>query len=210
MRTTGVYVSVIEINYYEILGVPHTATQEEIRSAYRKLSKEMHPDKGGDEEEFQTIQEAYEILMNPEKRATYDYFDGLDVEEVREIVIQIFKACLKDFSDDIEEGATALSASLQSEVDKEISGVTRSIMEHEAILKKIRKSPKKMDFLGDDIRKVIKNMEVQKDTLKHRKKVIQKAERFLLDEYSFVSNTERRASFLGGLITTGWFPGEGM
>ncbi len=42
-------------NYYEILGVDENATQEDIKKAYRKLAKENHPDKGGDEETFKKI-----------------------------------------------------------------------------------------------------------------------------------------------------------
>lgn len=67
-------------DYYEILGVPKTATPEDIRKAYRKLVKEWHPDayKGEDkksaEAKFKEIQEAYEVLSDQEKRATFDRF----------------------------------------------------------------------------------------------------------------------------------------
>ncbi len=59
-------------DYYEILGVARTATQEEIKKAYRKLASQHHPDKGGDTKKFQEIQTAYDILSNPDKRAQYD------------------------------------------------------------------------------------------------------------------------------------------
>lgn len=59
-------------NYYDILGVSKEATQEEIKKSYRKLSKEHHPDKGGDEEKFKEIAEAYSTLSDPKKRAEYD------------------------------------------------------------------------------------------------------------------------------------------
>lgn len=59
-------------NYYEILGVNETATQEEIKKAYRKKAVEHHPDKGGDEEKFKKISEAYDILGDEEKRKKYD------------------------------------------------------------------------------------------------------------------------------------------
>lgn len=65
-------------NLYEILGVPRTATQEEIRKAYLKLAHKYHPDKtGGDkaaEERLKEINAAYDILKNPEKRSKYDRF----------------------------------------------------------------------------------------------------------------------------------------
>lgn len=67
-------------NYYETLGVEKTATQEEIKKAYRKLSLQYHPDKtGGDkdaEEKFKEIAEAYEILSKPDKRQEYDSGGG--------------------------------------------------------------------------------------------------------------------------------------
>lgn len=59
-------------NYYEILGIDKGAEQKDIKKAYRKLSKQHHPDHGGDEEKFKEINEAYSTLSDPEKRADYD------------------------------------------------------------------------------------------------------------------------------------------
>jgi molecular chaperone DnaJ len=63
-------------NYYDILGVPKNASQEEIKRAYRKLAHQYHPDKGkgGNEEKFKEINEAYQVLSNPQKRQQYDTF----------------------------------------------------------------------------------------------------------------------------------------
>mmetsp|Transcript_87561 Transcript_87561/g.203658 ORF Transcript_87561/g.203658 Transcript_87561/m.203658 type:complete len:350 (+) Transcript_87561:105-1154(+) len=58
---------------YDVLGVPQDADQREIRSAYRKLAMIHHPDKGGDKEEFQRIQSAYETLGDEDSRKQYDY-----------------------------------------------------------------------------------------------------------------------------------------
>ncbi|MEO7725332.1 MAG: J domain-containing protein [Chthoniobacterales bacterium] len=65
-------------DYYETLGVSKTASADEIKSAFRKLARKHHPDvakakeKAAAEEKFKTINEAYEVLSDPEKRAKYD------------------------------------------------------------------------------------------------------------------------------------------
>ncbi len=61
-------------NYYDILGVSKDASQEEIKKAYRKKAHKHHPDKGGDEEKFKKINEAYQVLSDEEKRKRYDQF----------------------------------------------------------------------------------------------------------------------------------------
>ena len=66
-------------DYYEILGVAKTATQDEIKKAYRKLAVANHPDKHPDEKDkyekkFKEINEAYSVLSDPQKRANYDQF----------------------------------------------------------------------------------------------------------------------------------------
>ena len=58
--------------HYETLGVSESATQEEIKKAYRSLASKNHPDKGGDTAKFQSIQAAYAAIETPEKRAQYD------------------------------------------------------------------------------------------------------------------------------------------
>ena len=62
-------------DYYNILGVAKNASSEDIKKAYRKLAHKHHPDiKGGDEQKFKEINEAYQVLSDRAKRASYDRF----------------------------------------------------------------------------------------------------------------------------------------
>jgi curved DNA-binding protein len=59
-------------NYYQTLGINKSASDEDIKRAYRKMAMRHHPDRGGDQAEFQKIQEAYNVLSDPQKRQQYD------------------------------------------------------------------------------------------------------------------------------------------
>ena len=62
-------------DYYEILGVTKTASEEEIKKAFRSLAHKYHPDKkGGDEKKFKEVSEAYAVLSDKKKRAEYDTY----------------------------------------------------------------------------------------------------------------------------------------
>lgn len=61
-----------KINYYRILGLTHDFEPKEIKTSYRNLSKVHHPDRGGDDEIFKKIVDAYKVLSNPSIREKYD------------------------------------------------------------------------------------------------------------------------------------------
>jgi len=72
-------------DYYEILGVPRNASQEEIKKAYRKLVRKYHPDickKPECQERFKEINEAYQVLSDPEKRKIYDMYGHAGLEQM--------------------------------------------------------------------------------------------------------------------------------
>jgi len=90
-------------DYYEVLGVPKTATKDEIKKAYRRLAIQFHPDKNpGDkasEEKFKEATEAYEILGDDQKRQAYDQFGFAGVEGMGGTSPQDFSNVFHDFED---------------------------------------------------------------------------------------------------------------
>jgi len=60
--------------YYDLLGIQKSASPDEIKKVYRKLAMKHHPDKGGDENKFKEITEAFEVLSDEQKRSHYDQF----------------------------------------------------------------------------------------------------------------------------------------
>ena len=71
-------------DYYEVIGVPKTASEDEIKKAYRKLAKKYHPDLNPNNKEaeakFKEVNDAYEVLSDPEKKAKYDQFGHAGVD----------------------------------------------------------------------------------------------------------------------------------
>ena len=63
-------------DYYEMLGVSRSASQAEIKDAFRKKAMEHHPDRGGNAEKFKEINEAYQALGDAQTRAQYDQYAG--------------------------------------------------------------------------------------------------------------------------------------
>src|SRR3972149_711152 len=95
-------------DYYAALGVARTASQDEIKQAFRRLAREHHPDvKQGDpqaDERFKEINEAYQVLSDPERRAQYDRFG----------TVQPVGAALRyDLALTLEEAASGVEKSIE-------------------------------------------------------------------------------------------------
>src|SRR5665811_2195010 len=139
-------------DYYEVLGVSRTADEKEIKKSFRSLARKLHPDVNKSDPEaetkFKEAAEAYEVISNPESRATYDRygFDGLKrggFSDFSQFSFEdIFRSFFGDgmFGGDMFGGqrgpARGADASVEVEIDlaEAASGVTREV-EYEAIEK---------------------------------------------------------------------------
>jgi len=101
------------MKYYEALGVEKDANLAEIKKAYRRRSRECHPDKGGDVNDMILVNKAYETLSNPEKRSYYDATGGeKPLTQLEHAARQILVQC-------------ALQAAVASDSDVNIVAATR-------------------------------------------------------------------------------------
>jgi len=151
-----------KFNPYEILGVAKNATTENIKKIFKEKCKKLHPDHGGNLEDFTNLKKAFDILMDSSKRKFYDEYgvdDSFDIEnEARLVAIQIVISVLAESSDlcDIDKVIvgvfqTCLNRLKEQEVQ---SKATRDKLQRR--LDSIQKKPAN-DFLTDEIIKVIES-----------------------------------------------------
>jgi DnaJ-class molecular chaperone len=128
-------------NPYEVLGVDADATEDDIKTAYKKLALKHHPDRGGKSEKMAEINWAYEVLSDPDKRAHYDRF-GYDVEDHSNIT-PMEQDLLKIWSDLISsagfEPKHDFFVSMRKAINSRIQGTQEEISQMEARLPKFRK-----------------------------------------------------------------------
>ena len=110
--------------YYELFGLDTSASSSDIRKAYKKLLIKCHPDKGGDPKRFQEIQNAYEVLSDPDKKDIYDKYGEQGLKGNHSNVSQTTKQVKKCASllftlrIQLEEVYTGVTKELEISVDK--------------------------------------------------------------------------------------------
>ena len=138
-------------NPYDSLGVPKDAPPEAIRAAYRKKARQHHPDKGGNVAEFQSIQVAYDVLSDPERKARYDQTGetgtGPTLESQALSTLSTMMTALMDFPQTnvatlplVDQLRRMLTADIQKQ-DMEKAKVMASIDRRKEAIKRLSKGP---------------------------------------------------------------------
>ena len=161
------------------------ATEDEIRKAYRKLSRDHHPDKGGDPGIFVKIKTAYETLIDPEKRSNYDKY-GADDEMLQSAygtALQIFERATSNDPGDSESECNRLFKTAKLGTNSEIDYDKKKIDKLNKLLSRIKKTPKN-DFIGKNLRGQILTLEDNISIKNNYLKILSMA-KGLLDGYVF-------------------------
>lgn len=168
--------------FYKDLDVPVDATGDEIKKAFREKSKEVHPDKGGSEDEFKEIQLAYSVLSDDEKRRRYDS-TGEDEPEQTHMVglcIQIFKGALDQNPDDIMDGIEYVADGIINNLKSSISSLRVKIKKNNKVISRIEKAP------AHDFLKLVLETEIKAD------------EKMIVINQKRIEDTEEALSLLSG------------
>jgi curved DNA-binding protein CbpA len=177
-------------NLYEILGIEPTATPEEIKTAYREISKSEHPDKGGKDSRQSEINNAYTILSNPAKRQRYDE-TGSATDKPYENKVNDFLANI--FFKLIDANPDPTSVDLIQQMNMSVQAIIRdghqSIANNEKALKKFKRVLDKLSSKGNralmillerQIDQLEKNIMADKENLEFTKEIL-----VILKDYSF-------------------------
>jgi curved DNA-binding protein CbpA len=159
-------------NLYDILGVDKSASPDEIKTAYRKKAQETHPDKGGDADEFKKVQNAYDILSNSDKRATYDKTGRVKTkEEMEEDAYKNLVGCwLKalnefDTKEEIDIETFDIVKGIRTHIDNTMKDIKTKVKDMNKNIKKREKFLKRFKYKGSKNNMVHKAVKSQIDDL---------------------------------------------
>lgn len=185
------------MNPYEILGVTKTATLEEITIRYKSLAQKHHPDKGGDEETFKLIKQAYEILSDPDRRLRYDSTGETRepqpiLQEALDQICRIFLGLVPNVTPEHDNIIVKLKIevrNIRSLVARDIKNATDYIIKIQKIIKRIKRKKE-----GENIIKSFAEtqlLQVQKDLalFQHRLQVVDLMLK-LIEDYEYGTDEE--------------------
>lgn len=124
-------------DYYEILGVPRSASMYEIGQAFKKLVLECHPDKGGDAEKFIEISEAFNVLRDAKKRKMYDDRDDTQGDDAEQStgVYTACEICTPEMFRAIRAKFTKFAASYKVDIANHVQNLLLTEGDHTIIIK---------------------------------------------------------------------------
>lgn len=190
--------------YYDWLGVSTDATDEEIRVAYRKKAKKLHPDReGGNAAEMAKVNKAYDVLGNPKKRLTYDRTGGDSQHSIdAQANNMVITAVMGWLANDHTVGRDMV-LDVQQHFNRELAQVESQITAHTGTLGKLTKRLRRLKHTGkspDIIRMAAEHriLEIKQLTeqLKDQGGVIERA-KLLLSDYKFEREASETMTFYG-------------
>jgi len=193
-------------DYYEILGVERDANQADIKKQYRRLSKEHHPDKGGDGEVFAEINEAYTVLSDPTTRAAYDrgeYVPNVKdpIDRARTRLASLFDGAIarvdlegSKHRDILQDLRDALKQTIQV-VKTDIRHSNRNVKKLGEISKRVKgKDTLLNDVVENNKQRLSQHLAAQKAELEELKLIIK-----VCDDYEYSTASQSSGSVMGFL-----------
>ncbi len=189
------------MNPYNVLGVPHDADKADIRRAYRHLSHKHHPDKGGDDEAFKRLKEAYKILMDDDSRSHFDAtgkvkgagpnIEGMAVERI-----------VRTFQQWLSRGNLSVNPVdyIIKQLNSDSRQLERGFSTADSDLSKLKKAKKRIstsknDFIGAFIDETMGKVELAKNKLYTEEKVLKLANKLICD-YNWEEDEEELVQYL--------------
>jgi len=195
----------MSMNLYDTLGIDKTATQSEIKSAYRKKATEHHPDKNGgkESEEFHNVQLAYEVLSDPEERKQYDetgrYSNDPEWKKIRDRFYETLASVMFDITDsqDILEVVKSLIRNKIGQKQSEIMNYRDKLKRVSKIIKRIKPKGSE-DYLITALQNEIK---MGNELIKSAEQHVE----FLKKVVEYGDHYESSEPIIRGLIGSGFF-----
>jgi len=144
----------LDNNLYAVLGLDKTASQDEIRKAYRRLAQQMHPDKhGGDADAcrlFQRIKEAYETLFDADRRKQYDTTGTVGIDPVDQSAKSALMALFREIIERMVMDENAdFSSLLKTKINSAILNNKKVLRDNKKASKLIKNLKKRVKYNGD-------------------------------------------------------------